>query len=126
VQVATLLGSDEILGFYSLKLCSEPTKLLTGVHKTSLQKEQHYPAIEIEWMGVNRPIQKQGLGTRLLVHALQSSVRAFEYAGGYGVVLSPESGTEGFYEKFGFEAYGELQSRRMVLPSASIVDLFPR
>lgn len=124
VQVATPMGDNQILGYYALKICSEPTKLLTGVHKSSLQREQHYPAIEIEWMGVDKKFQKQGLGTRLLVHALQSSVRAFEYAGGYGVVLTPEVGTEGFYEQYGFDTYGDELSKRMVLPSASIVDLF--
>lgn len=124
VQVATLGDSKQVLGYYSLKLCSEPTKLLTGVHRSSLKKEQHFPAIEIEWMGVNKDIQREGLGTGLLVHALQSSVRAFEYAGGYGVVLTPESGTEPFYRKYGFVEYGKNDSKRMILPSASIVDLF--
>lgn len=124
VQVATFVDTERVLGFYSLKITSEPTELLTGVHKSSLEREQSYPAIEINWMGVDRKFQKQGLGTRLLAHALQSSVKAFEYAGGYGVVLTPEKGTEGFYRKFGFDAYGEGTSRRMILPSASIINLF--
>lgn len=124
VFVATEIDKDKILGFYSLKLCAEPTRLLTGVHKSSLRTQQHYPAIEIEWMAVDKSLHRQGLGTRLLAHALQSSVSAFEFAGGYGVVLSPEKGSEKFYEEFGFDTYGEVTSRRMVMSSATIVDLF--
>jgi len=124
VQVATPLGSDEVLSFYSLKLCAEPTKLLTGVHKSSLEKEQVFPAIELEWMAVDKKFQKQGLGARTLVEALSSSYQAFKFAGGYGVVLTPERGTEGFYEKYGFTSYGSGKSLRMIMPSATIVEMF--
>ena len=75
-------------------------------------------------MGVDKAYQEKGLGERTLVMALKSAHEAFKFAGGYGVVLTPETGTEGFYEKYGFTEYGTGTAVRMIMPSATIVDMF--
>ena len=63
------------------------------------------------------------MGEKALLDAILRAALVIEHTGGYCLMLEPYEGSEDFYTKYNFVAFGEGLSRRMVLPQRYIQDL---
>lgn len=123
----TCSADGKVLAFYALELAIEPTKKVTGPHKSKLQnlgqEFRGFPCVRLAYLGVDKSVNSKSgkrlrLGEKALLDAVLRAAIALENTGGYAVVLIPANNTENFYEKYGFEAYGENAARRMLLPNS--------
>lgn len=85
-----------------------------------------FPAIYIDYIGVQRSEQRRNIGSTLLIHALRISYEVHKSVPLYAVALrSLNSDTTRLYAKFGFvELPKSGNPLLMVLPIWSVIDLF--
>lgn len=84
------------------------------------------PVVNIDFLAVHLPMQRQGLGRVLLIEALKLTHAVSQLIPVYGVSLnSLNEHTTDFYKKMGFKvAPNEKANPLMILPIWSIEDLF--
>jgi ribosomal protein S18 acetylase RimI-like enzyme len=112
-----------ILGLYTLSLSIESANKLVGDEK-NLYKEQ-FPAVYLGQLAVLRGYQDQGLGTILLLNALQRAHFISRNVAFYGVALrSLNDRTTALYAKYGFTKREDVAHPLMILPVMSLRDLF--
>jgi len=116
-------GGTTALGIYTLSLSFENTNKLEGEER-NLYKSQ-FPAIYLGQLAVLRGYQNQGLGTLLLLNALNRSYLISKHVSYYGVALrSLNERTTALYEKYGFTKRDDDATPLMILPVWSLQDLF--
>jgi GNAT superfamily N-acetyltransferase len=118
--------SPNIYGIYTLTMRIEETnKLLTAESENISDK--HFPAIYIGTLAVARHYQSHGLGTILLINALQRAYYVAQNVAVFGVALrSLNERTTKFYQKYGFGVRDQGATPLMVLPVWSLNDLFEK
>lgn len=125
VFIARRLGSKSAIGFYSLSFSLENSSKLVKQDDRDAWKDGA-PLVYIDYIGVQRSLQGQGLGKILLIDALRRSNTVFENVAVFGVALrSLNERTTKLYEGFGFGIAPDEDSHpMMVLPIWTVVDLF--
>jgi len=98
-------GSPVVVGYYTLVTATvTPAVVPDG----SLPGQQDVPVIRLARLAVDRGWQEQGVGERLLFHALYRVQRVAEEVGVYAVVVDAlHERARGFYEKYGFHSLGD-------------------
>lgn len=112
-------------GYVSLSFARQTSpKLLEQRHRDMWSSSA--PVVHIDFLGVHRPVQGNGIGTVLLIEALKSTHAVSQIVPVYGVSLnSLNDQTTDFYRKMGFKiAPDEKANPLMMLDIWSINDLF--
>jgi predicted N-acetyltransferase YhbS len=102
-----LLGGTVVVGYFGLTMGSvqrvdAPAKLVRGLPQ--------YPigTVLLARLAIDRSVQGEGLGSRLLAHALRKAVAAGEAAAARLVVVDAiDDGAAAFYARHGFVATPE-------------------
>jgi ribosomal protein S18 acetylase RimI-like enzyme len=124
VFCAFLDGSNVPLGFYSLSFASEQAKTLNDKYR-DIYKGTGVPLIYIQYLAVQVSVQSSGLGTVLLMNALERAHYVSQHVAFYGVALrSLNERTLRLYEKYGFGQRETGPHPLMILPIWTVRDLF--
>ena len=103
-QAYVLLDDKEnFLGFYTLDTFSISREIFELSDKPS-GLPPVVPVIKLNMLGVDKSLQKQGIGKKLLQDALLKVVDISKIAGCKGLYLLAEKDAVSFYEKLGFVA----------------------
>jgi GNAT superfamily N-acetyltransferase len=116
-----------VSGFYSLTLSWEDAGNVSGQYR-DIYRITGIPLLYISWLGVLRSLQRQGLGSFLLIDALRRAYLISQHVPFYGVALrSLNDETGRLYERYGFQETddGNLNPL-MILPIWTVQDLFER
>ena len=121
---ATRLTGATPLGLYCLSLSSEESQKLDPSEARHFSNQKSFPAVYIQTLAVMSRYQSQGLGTLLLVDALQRAHMIAENAAVFGVALRAlNSRVETLYSKYGFHKCEDCQHPLMVLPIWTLDEL---
>jgi len=116
---------QEICAFYTITPSSISRKHLP---KEVTKKLPHYPipVFLLAQLAVDKQQHGKGLGKITLIKALEHLYRINVHMRAYAIVVDClNENAEGFYQKFGFEVFGEQNGMlRMYLPMKQLVSLF--
>jgi ribosomal protein S18 acetylase RimI-like enzyme len=100
--VATRPGANKVEGYFTLSTGSVAIRDLPEGERRRLPKYP-VPVVHLGRLAVDRSAAGRGLGERLLVEALRTSLRAAETVGAFAVeVVAKNDAARAFYAKFGF------------------------
>jgi hypothetical protein len=117
-------NSTTVLGLYALALKYESVDKLLSNEKHLVVDSRHFPAIFIRCLAVVRHLQCNGLGTFLLMDALQRAYHVSKNVAVFGVALTSLNGrTTELYQKYGFGVRDDDYNPTMILPIWSLWDL---
>lgn len=103
LSVAVKDDINRILGYYTLSNACVDTRIIPDLSRTRFPKYNDIPAIRLGRLAVDRSVQGQGLGARLLANAvIESTSNTSAWA--LMVVDAKDSIAYAFYRKFGFES----------------------
>ena len=88
-------------GFYTLTMSSVDQSLVRASAPDSLPRQ--VPCTRLVMLGVDNTYQHQGLGCRLMKHALKQTMIATTLAGCRGMYLDADPGALNFYLSLGFQ-----------------------
>jgi ribosomal protein S18 acetylase RimI-like enzyme len=107
-----------ILGYCALTACEALTEALPD--DLSRKLPRRIPAVRLGRLAVDTSVQGQGLGTLLLMDAIDRSQRVLEHIGIHALFVdAKDAAAAGFYRKFGFRALPDLEST-LALPLGGI------
>lgn len=126
VFCAKTAGAVSSLGFYSLSFSAVTSKALRPAD--NLYADGHAPFIYIDWLGVLKSCQNNGIGTILLIDALRRAYYVSRNVAIYGVALrSLNARTKSLYEKHGFTVRDDnIEHPLMIIPIWLMIDLFEK
>lgn len=121
---------DEILGFYSINAHSVQGRDLPKRYQRFALADGKLPAAFIGMIGVAEAVQGQGIGSRLLIDALNGAYLASQRVGTAMVILDildcgnsqAVARRQRLYASFGFQSLPS-QPLRMFLPMGTIAEL---
>lgn len=115
-------GSPSPVGFYALSIDAVKSQRLRPIQGIRLVSP--IPAVSIYYVGVQRIVQRQGLGKLLLANALLRSAQIAEQAGYPAVVLRAATrDLIPYYEGLGFDGFDAQDPHWMLIPVRKLVDL---
>lgn len=115
--VAMDARSDKLAGYYTLSATSITLQSLEAQAKL-LPGYPHVPAALLVRLAVSEQHQGRGLGSALLVDALERALRV--EMGVYAMLIeAKDNGAQAFYEHFGFIPLPQRGTRRLMLPMAT-------
>ena len=122
-QAYILLEDERFVGFYSLDTFS--------IAKDNFELENKpsglapiVPVVKLSMLGVDKSLQGQGIGKRLLRDVFLKVYQISQLAGCTGIYLLAEEDAIQFYENFGFVGIKEDESLPMFLNFDVILELF--
>jgi GNAT superfamily N-acetyltransferase len=124
---AHLDGDDDPVGFYAMTINPEPADQFTQeqsfLAKLKLQFVRHQlTTVQLIWVAVQTSLQRQGIGTLLMGHALDDFYQVVDRTGVAAMTLSPIStNAAAFYTLIGFEPYGTSSPQRMLLSAEAVM-----
>jgi len=92
--------NNEVVAYYTLQAFSLTREFLSDVIKTSIPRE--IPVFRISLLGVQLNMQKQGIGTALIGHAVQTTKEIQKIIGTTGLFLDSDPKAINLYLKSGF------------------------
>jgi ribosomal protein S18 acetylase RimI-like enzyme len=107
--VATKSGEKKILGYYTFSTTGEDTQNFPEKLRKKLPKYRQIPAILLGRLAVDKTMQGQGWGMRLLANAITRSLD-LSLAWAMMVVDAKDDKACAFYTKFGLVQSIEVQS----------------
>lgn len=120
--VATGVDRETVVAFYTLRIVSEAIKVLrgSGLNKDWADNAGQFHTVELLYLAVDKRFAGIGIGTGLLVHAIDKAWGVAKEVGSYGMSVGyANDGLQRFYSKFGFKPYAT-GSNRMLLPIETI------
>ena len=100
-------NSDSFVGFYTLTSFAIDAPLLESMSKGRLPNK--VPCTRMVMLGVDRAYQKQNLGLKLLVNAIDRTISASQHIGVLGLYLDADPLAVDFYLAHGFVALKDRQ-----------------
>lgn len=127
VFCAFLPGENKAVGFYCLSISASETKNFSQKFLHYFEGRSYIPFIYIDYLGVIKDLQEKGIGTILLLNAIQRCSHTIKNIGVFGIALNAiNERAAGLYDRYGFCEYGGRKNYPfMVLPAQSVLDLFP-
>ena len=123
VFVAHETAETALAGYYTLAAFGIAPASLSSELTRRLPRYDQYPATRIGRLAVSQRYQGQGVGRRLLVHALEASYRAAPEIAALAVVVdAKDDNARRFYERYGFQRFLD-DEYRLYLPMATIEHL---
>ncbi len=118
-------GSDEIMGYYTLSNYGLEFASLPQNLSKKLPSSIVLPATLLGRLAIDERHQSQGLGKKLLLHALREALRATHQSASLGVVVDAMTDDlVGFYQKRGFVAMPD-KPRHLIVPISTLRVMFP-
>jgi ribosomal protein S18 acetylase RimI-like enzyme len=120
--VAVNEEDNNILGYYTLSNAGVDTRIIPGILQKKLSKYPDVPAIRLGRLAVDKRIQGQRLGARLLANAV---IRSVSNSSAWAVMIvdAKNDTAAEFYRKFGFDSL-EQDSLRLFAPRKDLEFLF--
>lgn len=132
-RVATghLPGNASPVGFYAATMKLENENDLPKEQRSLLSWDgwgpnRLFPTMHLRYIGVAKPMQRQGFGTVLMGAALEDFYQVAVRTGIFAMTLvAIDRRTAGFYRKMGFIDFGDPQATQpnLLLPAASVIAL---
>jgi len=122
-QAYVLLDSEKFVGFYTLDTFSIAKDDFEFDNKPS-SLPPIVPMVKLSMLGVDKSLQGQGLGKKLLRDMLIKAYKISKLAGCAGVYLLAEKDAISFYKALGFVAIKEDEPLPMFLNIDMILELF--
>lgn len=126
------IGNPEVLcGFYCLGVSASESRYLDiPIWKKILRLDNegsYTPFIYLNYLGVKEEYQRSGIGTLLLMHALERGAGVARSIGICGMSLHAlNDHSASLYDNYGFRALDEkMEYPFMILPTQTLLDLFP-
>lgn len=101
--------SKIILGFYTLSAGEVEFEKFPPEEKKKIAKYP-VPVARIGRLAVSQSMEGKGLGASLLIDAFYKTLRAAEGLAISHIIVDAKPGAEGFYKKFGFQAFTDLSN----------------
>lgn len=121
--VAVFSGKKTVLGYYTLASAQIERDILPDAAARGLPRYP-VPAVLLARLAVDKNVQGQGLGKRLLIHAMRQSLYAGHYVGWNVMVVDAIDGQAvRFYKHYGFTAFTD-DCRHLFLPMKRIAKIF--
>lgn len=116
----------KLLGFYCLSFAAPNEIQLDDQQYREIYRGNGIPLIYIQYIAVIRSCQRHGLGTLLIINALQRVITVAGHVAFYGVGIRPiNEEAASLYQKFGFRAKEHTEAHPlMILPIWTVADLF--
>ena len=90
-----------VLGFFSLNICQVKSESLSPEEAKKLPR--HVSGVRLGRLAVAKDHQRQGIGKKLLVAAMEKFMEIFSRAGGIGLFVdAKDQEAKRYYERFGF------------------------
>lgn len=121
------LADDQVaVGYYCLGISATDSKYLDEEITRSHDAFGYVPFIYLTYIAVRSGYQNNGIGTILLMNALERAANTIRDIGIFGVALNAlNDRSAGLYDRYGFREYGKRKNYPfMVLPAQSVLDLF--
>ncbi len=113
-----------IIGYYTLTPCQIRIDSLREEHGKTKPKDHPIPACKLARLAVATEWQKKGLGTKLLVHAMEHYLQAQSLIGMCALFVdAKDENAARFYEKFGFVRSCD-DPLQLYLPTETIREAF--
>lgn len=125
VTVANAPNLQNPVAFYALSITTERlADRWSIIPNAPWNKESYFPALHLEWVGVQEDFQGAGLGTLLMGHVLSIYKDLVTQTGLPALTLKPlNDRTAAFYERLGFVHFGpKVLGPRMMLPASKVID----
>lgn len=131
VVTGHLPGNAHPVGFYAATMRLENESDLPKEQKSLLNwdgwgSNRVFPAMHLRYVGVTKPMQRQGFGKVLMGAALEDFYQVATRTGIFALTLvAIDRKTANFYRKMGFIDFGDanVAQPKLLLPAASIIDL---
>ena len=121
-QAYILVDNDQICkGFYTLDTFSISRDIFETAQKPG-GLPPVVPVIKLAMLGVDRSIQRRGIGSRLLRDAMLKTLNISEIAGCTGLFLLAEEEAVPFYKRLGFITLKEEKPQPIFLGIGTILD----
>ena len=120
-QAYVLLKNDTFSGFYTLDAFSIAKDMFETEHKPSALPPV-VPVVKLGMLAVDKNLQGQGLGKRLLRDAMLKVAEISELAGCAGIYLLAEKDAVAFYASLGFIKIKEDTPSPMFLSIEQVLD----
>ena len=119
-------SSPNVIGYYAPQLGNESVSELPDANKDNyLKTYTAFPALNLSFVAVDAPFQRQGLGQYLLMDVFTRAAAIADHAGFYALTLtSLDDDSTAFYESLNFTVYSEnLKNPKMLYPLEDILTL---
>jgi ribosomal protein S18 acetylase RimI-like enzyme len=121
-------NSNNVVGYYALQVGSDSVSELPEDHKDNyLKNYAAFPAIHLNFLGVDENFRRQGLGQYLLMDVFTKVALLSDNAGFYALTLvSLDDDSTAFYESLKFRTYSfseNLRQPKMLYPLEDILAL---
>ena len=118
---------DFAIGFYCLGISAHESKYLDDKIVSTSGARAFVPFIYLHYLGIQLEYQNKGIGTLLLLNALERCAITIKNIGIYGVALHAlTTRSADLYDKYGFREHKDSPKHPfMILPAQSVIDLFP-
>lgn len=125
VTTGHLTGNPSVAGLYALRLRLESDKDIKGSDGVFRTEHGYFSAVQLCYVAVQRPLQRQGLGGLLMARAIQEFSHVVRLTGACAMTLvSIDEDKAKFYESLGFRRYGEpCNQPKMFLPGRTAIEL---
>jgi GNAT superfamily N-acetyltransferase len=131
--VACSGDSPEVLGYYYLALTSykigDSDNRLDDRSDVKFDRSKAVPAVYLGMIGVHTDYQGKGIGSLLMMDAIQRTAKISQHAGLYALALDAvDEAVAAYYSgKFGFKSFkGSTTGLEMFLPILEILAALPR
>jgi|ERR1700687_4779405 len=111
-RVYYAIHDGALAGFYSLAAASRNADLISQQAIEYFERISHAPCIYLGMIGVQEKWQANGIGKKLMIHAMETTVQVAELVGIYALILQAADAEIGRrYKKWGFEYFLGEQER---------------
>jgi len=123
--VAIARSSEKILGYATI---SASSLKIDGLDISEFKKFPNYPLpiLRIVRFGVDKSVQSQGIGRKLLQRMLYLAIEVEELVGGVGIFVDAKEDAVAFYEKYDFEIAPVIDGELGVKPTQTMMYLSMR
>jgi GNAT superfamily N-acetyltransferase len=126
VVTAHLAGNPNIAAFYGLRLHIEPDEDIDGSGNIFRMQHGYFTAVQLCYIGVQRPLQGNGIGGVVMAHALREFAEVVTRTGVCALTLVAinEKRAAWYERELGFQRYGKPSPRpKMFYPARTALDL---
>lgn len=110
----------KLIGFYSLAAASREPQHISAEAKEKFGRINSTPCIYLGMIGVQSDFQRHGIGKRLMVHAMETTLKVAELVGVFALILqAADKDVAEYYKKWGFEYFfgeDDQDQPRMYIP----------
>ena len=116
---AHLKNNDEIAGLYALRIRLESDADIDGHNGVFRSEDSRFAAVQLMYLGVQRPLQRVGIGELMMVHAIREFAHVADRTGICAMTLVAINAEKAeWYRKLGFRQYGkDCERPKMFLPA---------